>query len=73
MECRVGGRDEGWMGAKKSSSSSSSMSQASLVLRANSWKLDAFLDLRLFAFGVSLGNLQREKGDKNVIYVSLIQ
>lgn len=38
------------------------MSQASLVLRANSWKLEAFLDLRLFNLGVvSLGYLQRDR------------
>lgn len=46
--------------ARKSSSSSSSMSQASLVLRANSWKLDAFLDLRWLSLGfVSLGYLKK--------------
>lgn len=55
------GRDEGVGGLRKSSSSSSSMSQASLVLRANSWKLDAFLDLRLLNLGfVSLGYLQMD-------------
>lgn len=61
-ECRPDGRDEGSWVPRKSSSSSSSMSQASLVLRANSWKLEAFLDLRLFNLGVvSLGYLQRDR------------
>lgn len=62
-ECRPDGRDEVGAGIpRKSSSSSSSMSQASLVLRANSWKLEAFLDLRLLNLGfVSLGYLQKDR------------
>lgn len=56
------GRSEGTRVPRKSSSSSSSMSQASLVLRANSWKLEAFLDLRLLNLVfVSLGYLQRNR------------
>lgn len=38
------------------------MSQASLVLRANSWKLEAFLDFRLLNLGFwSLGYLMRDR------------
>lgn len=59
VECRP---EAGAGVMRKSSSSSSSMSQASLVLRANSWKLEAFLDLRLLNLGfVSLGYLQEDR------------
>lgn len=49
------GEDEGCLRLNIPSSSSSSMSHASLVLRANSWKVEGFLDLvfTLLAFGVS--------------------
>lgn len=63
VECTPDSGDDPWVGvARKSSSSSSSMSQASLVLRANSWKLEAFLDLRLLNLGfvLSLGYLQMD-------------
>lgn len=51
-------RGEGVGSPRKSSSFSSSMSQASLVLQANSWKLEAFLDLILLNLGfMSLGYL----------------
>lgn len=54
------GEDEVCLRLNIPSSSSSSMSHASLVLRANSWNDDAFLDLVLtmLAFGVSL-NLKK--------------
>lgn len=56
------GRSEGVGVPRKPSFSSSSMSQASLVLQANSWKLEAFLDLRLLNLVfVSLGYLQRDR------------
>lgn len=56
------GRSEGVGVPRISLSSSSSMSQASLVLQANSWKLEAFLDFRLLnLFFVSLGYLQRDR------------
>ena len=50
-------------GEEKSSSSSSPMSQASLVFRANSWKLEAFLFFRgtELTFERSLMKLQERR------------
>lgn len=61
-ECMTAKTGEGSAMPRKSSSSSSSMSQASLVLRANSWKLAAFLDFTWFNLGfASLGYLKRRQ------------
>lgn len=60
VECDCAGTEvECASGAKKPPSSSSSMSHASLVLRANSWNVAGFFDLMLtaFVFGASLRNL----------------
>lgn len=64
MACVCAGTEVERVEVKKPPSSSSSMSQASLVLRANSWNVDAFFDLTLttFVLGVSFKNLTDWEG-----------